>query len=245
MITNKTVVEHELELMASDFFHFAKYTMPNGVKSFERYIFHDRLFNAYESRRYVIMPKFRQGGFTTFALLYALWKCMFNLNQDIIYVCKTDHEAVGVNRNFREIIKRLPPDFKPKLTKENDHDIFFDTGSSIHFHSTSAVRGHAATLLIIDEAAFIPNMEDKWKALLPTIMNNGKCIVQSTPNGVKNWFYKTWNLSVNYGNNFHSVYLNYLEHPRYQDEQFVKNLKEQLESKRFSSEIEAVFTHDS
>ncbi|KKK58974.1 hypothetical protein LCGC14_3039030, partial [marine sediment metagenome] len=53
----------------------------------------------------------------------------------------------------------------------------------------SAMRGYTATMLIIDEAAFIPNRA--WEAIEPVIsVSKGRTILLSTPQGKRGFFYK-------------------------------------------------------
>ena len=47
-------------------------------------------------------------------------------------------------------------------------------------------------MLIIDEAAFIKGIDEIWAAAQSTLSTGGKTIVLSTPNGVGNFFHKTW-----------------------------------------------------
>ncbi len=71
-------------------------------------------------------------------------------------------------------------------------------GSQIKASSTSgdAGRSEALSLLIIDEAAHVEGMSELWTGLYPTLSTGGRCIALSTPNGVGNWFHKTYlNLS--------------------------------------------------
>ena len=54
-------------------------------------------------------------------------------------------------------------------------------------------------LLIIDEAAHIDGLDDLWTGLYPTLSTGGRCIALSTPNGVGNWFHKTYIVSADNG----------------------------------------------
>jgi phage FluMu gp28-like protein len=67
-------------------------------------------------------------------------------------------------------------------------------GSQIQAASTSgdAGRSEALSLLVIDEAAHVENLDELWAGLYPTISTGGRVIALSTPNGVGNWFHKTY-----------------------------------------------------
>ena len=92
---------------------------------------------------------------------------------------------------FKEICKLLPE----KIYRKNESDLYIDflTGGSIRFFTgerLDAMRGTKFHLVIIDEASYIPNLEDGWNnSIRPTLTDyKGKAIFLSTPRG-KNYFY--------------------------------------------------------
>lgn len=92
---------------------------------------------------------------------------------------------------FKEICKLLPD----KVYKKNETDLLIDfvTGGSVRFYTgerLDAMRGTKFHLVIIDEASYIPNLEDGWNnSIRPTLTDyKGKAIFLSTPRG-KNYFY--------------------------------------------------------
>lgn len=92
---------------------------------------------------------------------------------------------------FKEIIKSLPE----KIFKKNEQELLieFVTGGSIRFFTgerLDQLRGLKFHLAIIDEASYIPDLQDGWNnAIRPTLTDyKGKAIFLSTPKG-KNFFY--------------------------------------------------------
>lgn len=92
---------------------------------------------------------------------------------------------------FKEICKILPD----KVYKKNETDLLIDfvTGGSVRFYTgerLDAMRGTKFHLVIIDEASYIPNLEEGWNnSIRPTLTDyKGKAIFLSTPRG-KNYFY--------------------------------------------------------
>jgi hypothetical protein len=67
------------------------------------------------------------------------------------------------------------------------------------------LRSNSASLVIIDEAAFIPYMEEMWLAGQPTLIHGGSIIVISTCNGRGNWYYNTWEDAIAKNNNFYPI----------------------------------------
>jgi hypothetical protein len=115
----------------------------------------------YEKHRFNIISKFRQGGLTTVTLLLGMWKCMFQTDQQIMLLSKTDREATDIGMMVDRAVSNLPVWLSPKKDgKWNDHlKMFTETGSSVKFYSPQAARGKSVTFLIIDEVAFIEDME--------------------------------------------------------------------------------------
>jgi hypothetical protein len=92
---------------------------------------------------------------------------------------------------FKEIVDLLPLEIYSK--NESDLVITFITGGSIRFFTGERLdnlRGLKFHLAVIDEASFIPNLEDGWlNSIRPTLTDyKGKAIFLSTPKG-KNYFF--------------------------------------------------------
>ena len=95
---------------------------------------------------------------------------------------------------FTEILKSLPIEIYRK--NEADLVISFITGGSIRFFTgerLDALRGLKFHLVIIDEASYIPNLQEGWNnSIRPTLTDyKGKAIFLSTPKG-KNYFYSLY-----------------------------------------------------
>jgi hypothetical protein len=238
--------EEELSRCAESFDYFCRYlrvyTPVNGVVPLELYPFQRRLIDMYEHERFVIGIKFRQGGFSTITVLYGLWKTMFHPDQRFFFGCKTDREAIHLGKIVDQTLAYLPDWLVPKLAVNNKNKkTFSETGSFMMFHCVAAGRGVSLTHLVIDEAAFIPNMEDHWKCIYPTIATGGKCFVLSTTNGVGNWFYDTYTAASKMQNSFEVFSDGYWEHPKYQDPAVLQELRKVLGEKGFMQEIEGQF----
>ena len=79
--------------------------------------------------------------------------------------------------------------------------------------SGDAGRSEALSLLVIDEAAHVESLDELWAGLYPTISTGGRVIALSTPNGVGNWFHKTYTEAADGSNDFHPILLNWDVHP--------------------------------
>ena len=92
---------------------------------------------------------------------------------------------------FDQLIKVVPFDSnKSELSIKfpNDGSVSFFTGERL-----DNLRGRKFHLVVIDEASFIPNLEDGWlNSIRPTLTDyKGKALFISTPRG-KNYFYSLY-----------------------------------------------------
>lgn len=209
-----------------------------GLLPFILFQYQKRVIDDYEKHRFNILSKFRQGGLSTVTVLWSMWRCMFKLDETIMVLSKSDREAIAAGEIVKRGLIELPSWLRPEMDKNNDHQkLFTDTGCKLFFYTPEAARGRSITYLILDEAAFIPQMEKHWKAMFPTISTGGHCIAISTVNGVGNWYYDTFKGAEKKQNDFHVIELDYWEHPEYNDPEWVKGTRAQLGEKGWRQEI--------
>jgi hypothetical protein len=211
-----------------------------GLIPFILFEYQRKTIRDYENHRFNIISKFRQGGLTTVSILWGMWRCMFQLDQQVMLLSKTDRDATDIGQMIDRACEHLPSWLKPKKDgKWNDHlKQFTETGSACKFHSPEAARGKSVTFLIVDEAAFIPDMDKHWKAMWPILSTGGSCSLVSTVNGLGNWYEQTYHDAKEGGHNkFHVIDLDYWEHPDYNDEEWVADQKAQLGEKGFLQEV--------
>jgi len=211
-----------------------------GLIPFVLFNYQRKVIKDYENNRFNIISKFRQGGLTTVTLLWGLWRCSFKLDQQIMLLSKTDREATDIGMIIDRAVENLPTWLAPKKGegKWNDHlKMFPDTGGALKFYSPEAARGKSVTFLIIDEAAFIPDMDKHWKAMWPVLSTGGSCVLISTVNGMGNWYEQQYSDAKDKRNMFNVIDLDYWEHPEYNDEKWVEEQKKQLGEKGFLQEV--------
>lgn len=218
---------------------YVKITHPmHGLIPFIMYQYQHRVIEEYEDHRFNILRKFRQGGLTTVSVLWALWRCLFRTDQQIMVMSKTDREAIAAGEVAKKAMQYIPDWMQPQMGKSNEHEKqFIDTGSTLWFYTPEAARGKSITLLIIDEAAFIADMEKHWKAMYPVISTGGACCVVSTVNGIGNWYEEIYHGAEADENPFNIINLHYTEHPEYNDPKWVRDTKANLGDKGWKQEV--------
>jgi hypothetical protein len=235
----------EYKKCAKDFVYFCETYVKirhstKGKVPFKLYDYQKRTLEDFENHRYNIVLKFRQGGLTTLAVIWAAWKAMFNTKQNqISFVSRTDREAKISARIVTFFLHELPDWLKPEMeARPAAHEKkFMETGGSIIFSTVKAVRGRSLALLIIDEAAFISDMEENWADLQPALSGGGRCIVISTPKGKGNWYAVEYHKALNNENQFHVIDIDVSEHPDYNNPKWIAEQKSALGEKRFGQEV--------
>lgn len=210
-----------------------------GTIPFVLYKYQRRVIKEYEQNRFNMISKFRQGGLSTVSVLWGLHKCMFQKDQQIYFLSKTDREALVAG----DIARKAMDNFPYWMYDKNHADItkheksFSDIGSKICFYTPEAARGKSATYIMIDEAAFIDNMSDHWKAMYPVVAAGGNVEIISTVNGLGNWYEETYHEAQAGKNFFNIIDLDYWEHPLYANPKWAEESRVNLGEKGWQQEI--------
>ena len=229
---------------ARSFFYFChryvKILHPKfGTIPFMLYKYQRRVIGEFGSKRFNMISKFRQGGLSTVAVLWGLWKCMFQKDQQIYLLSKTDREALAAGDIARRAMDNFPywmyDASRADITKHEKN--FNDVGSKICFYTPEAARGKSATYIIIDEAAFIDKMDEHWKAMYPVIATGGHIEIISTVNGLGNWYEETYHEAQAGRNFFNIIELDYWEHPVYANPEWAEAMRANLGEKGWQQEV--------
>lgn len=191
--------------------NFCKVKHPmQGIIAFKLYSYQRKALAQFKKHRFNVFKKCRQCGASTLTGVYALWFAMMFAQKSILIVSKRDEDAMEfLNRNVKFVYDNLPDWMQKiwKLEKRNEHEMVFANGSTIRSLTSSpdTLRSNSASLIIVDEAAFMPAMETMWSGGWSTIQTGGSVIVISTTNGLGNWYWKTWNDAINKDNDFNPI----------------------------------------
>lgn len=159
----------------------------------------------WETNRYSLTLKARQIGWTTLVAAHQFWLAFFREDQNIIDLSRTEREAVLLLRKTKYGHKHLPEwmiQRGPKSLVEHQQRMAFDNGSQITSMPSASdpARGESATLVVVDEWAFLPNPSEAWASIEPVADAGGKIIGLSTANGSGNFFHHLW-VGASTGNN--------------------------------------------
>jgi len=186
-----------------------------GKIKFKLYDFQYDVLKAYQENDYNIVLKSRQLGISTLSAAYALWMMLFHNDKNVLCIATTKDTAKNIVTKVRIMYDGLPAWLKTQIIENNKLSLVFKNGSQIKALASteSAGRSEALSLLILDEAAFIEKIDIIWTASQQTLATGGQCLAISTPNGVGNWFHKTWLDATDEVNKFNTIKLHWSAHP--------------------------------
>lgn len=207
--------------------HYIKISVPGGMitqkesdiwNATDKYKHLVKLYESSNVNNINFMASRQHGKTTTIAqlMLHAL---LFYPGLKIEMLTLTKKNAEDTVERIKFMYAHLPDWLKiTKYLGRGDYKTYieFQNGSKFSTRYISGnispdtiARGMSVPMLWIDEAAFIPHMEDAWTAAQPAIatarkfaLKNrypSKIIMSTTPNGAgENFFYKLWSNSWDY-----------------------------------------------
>lgn len=216
----KQLIKAEYAKCALDPIHFMrKYAYiqhpTRGKILFDLYQFQERSLDEISKHDYSIILKSRQLGISTLTAGYALWNMIFNEDFNVLVIATKQDVAKNLVTKVRIMHQYLPTWLKSKVVEDNKLSLRLTNGSQIKAVSAAgdAGRSEALSLLVMDEAAFIDKIDEIWASAQQTLATGGKAIVLSTPNGMGNFFHKSWVKAEAGENKFNTIRLHWTVHP--------------------------------
>jgi hypothetical protein len=187
---------------------------------FNLFPFQEKVLDLFNNNQYIITLKSRQLGISTLAAGYSLWLMLFHKDKNVLALATTQATARNLVTKVIFMYDELPKWLRLPVKEKNKLSLRLSNGSKItaKSSSTDAARSEAVSLLLIDEAAFIDNIDETFTAAQQTLATGGQCMALSTPNGIGNWFHKTWVKGQQGENSFVPVRLDWRVHPERNDE---------------------------
>jgi len=216
----KQLIAKEYQKCATDPVHFMrKYCYiqhpTKGKILFNLFPFQEKCIGEFATHDYNIILKSRQLGISTLSAGISLWHMIFQDDFNCLVIATKQDVAKNLVTKVRTMHQYLPSWLKNRSIEDNKLSLRFANGSQIKAVSSGgdAGRSEALSLLIIDEAAFVDRIDDIWASSQQTLATGGKAIILSTPNGVGNFFHKTWVKAEDGENDFNTIRLHWSLHP--------------------------------
>ena len=218
--TLKEIIKEEYQKCASDPIYFMKKYCKiqhpvRGKIAFHLFPFQEDTLVDFKDHRYNIILKSRQTGISTLTAGFSLWKMLFNDDFNVLVIATKQEVAKNLVTKVRVMNQYLPSWLKLETIEDNKLSLRYSNGSQIKATSAAgdAGRSEALSLLVFDEAAFIDKIEEIWVSAQSTLSTGGNAIILSTPNGVGNFFHKTWVGAEDGSNGFNPIKLHWSVHP--------------------------------
>ncbi|MFA5408923.1 MAG: phage terminase large subunit [Bacilli bacterium] len=134
----------------------------------------------------------RQSGKSSTAAILALWEAIHKPRSTIVLDSPSLRQSQELMLKFAEFLDMV--DKNVKLDSDTKLSVRFANGSRVLAlpGSEKTIRGiSAVTLLILDEAAAIP--DELYGAVRPMLaVSRGRLVLMSTPRGEQGFFFDTW-----------------------------------------------------
>jgi hypothetical protein len=209
--------------LRDDFIHYAKHclkirTKDDGVKPFElneaqRYV-HDiaeRQLRENGKVRIIVL-KGRQQGMSTYIEGRYYWKVTHSKGARA-YILTHESEATS---NLFDMVDRYhtnnPPQTKPSTSKDSGKELHFDRLDSGYKVGTAGASetGRSQTIQYFhgSEVAFWPHAEKHARGVLQAVpKDSGEIFLESTSDGIGNYFYKVWRDAIAGKSDYEAVFV--------------------------------------
>jgi hypothetical protein len=189
-----------------------------GLIPFKTFEYQKRTLGFFHKKRFNVILKPRQMGFTEITSAFIVWLILFHPDASVLCLSTKSETAKNVIRRVRTALKNVPKWLLiSDIQTDNKTSIELSNGSWVKSvaKSADAGRSEALTLLVIDEAAHIEGFDEIWTGIKPTVSAGGRIIMLSTPNGVGNVFHKVYEEAQTGANDFNPIRVEWWEHPEH------------------------------
>lgn len=219
----RAMAEDRRQRIRSDVREFAKVcwiTDPVlGEMPFPPWDWQLNLLHLWATTRLCVVLKARQLGVSWLVAIFVTWVAMFNPSQRILLVSIGQREADKLLEKVAFILRKLPPDIRPRYTSLVRIIRFPDIDSEIEsLPSTGGVgRSRSASIVVLDEHAHQDNADAIFVAIEPTVQK-GKLLSISTANGVGVLHTRLYKGAAEKANGFQAVFIPWYAHPERDEE---------------------------
>ncbi len=248
------------ERLTNDFAYFAKHCLSVLDKSGKLVPFELNKAQAYihakaqeqlrrTGRVRLIIPKARQGGVSTY-VSGRFYHKNNRLNNRLTFILS--HQAKTTDKLFdmaERYHNNCPDAIKPKVVVDNSRQLVFENGSEYAVGTAGSGdvgRGFTAHQLHLSEAAFFDKTDEIDTGLIQAVSDEAgtEIFVESTGNGIGNWFYQTCMDAIKGIGDFECVFIPWFwmdEYRRELPENFVITPEEQEYKERFKLDDEQIY----
>jgi hypothetical protein len=174
-----------------------------------------QVLETFQRERLIIILKARQLGISWLVCLYVLWLCLFHSGKTVIVFSKGQDEADEMITRIRFLFTNLQWPHLATLTIDNASELGWSNGSRVESFAATKTAGRSltASLLILDEFAFMLWGSKLYGSAKPTINDGGSMIILSTADAPGSTFYQHWQQAKKQISGFVHIFLPWSARP--------------------------------
>jgi len=175
----------------------------------------------------------------------ALWYAITHAEAEVLLTAKTQRQSMELFRQIKSEMRGSKAESDEwGIQRETRTEINFSNGSRIVClplgRDGSNIRGYGADLLIVDEAAYVPE-EIFQEVLMPFLaVGENQFVMISTPRGKRGFFYKRFDEAERDENDYFVQQVPTWKNPRV-PEKFIERQRNNLTPMQFKREIRGEF----
>ena len=175
-----------------------------------------RVLALMASTRLIAFLKARQLGVTWLVCLFAMRLCTFRRGQEVLFLSKGQNEAnkLAERTSYLYHQHQNRADL-PMLIKDGTQELAWDNGSRVSSlpATKDAGRSDTASLVVLDEWAFMKWPQETLAAIKPTIDAGGKLFIISSADGNGTAYHQLWQAAEAGQNGYLPVFLPWFARP--------------------------------
>lgn len=179
-------------------------------------LIHEAIQHKNKGRDRTIILKARQLGITTLKLIQGLDKALFIKNKTIVITAHKKEKQIELFRRVKYAFEQMPNTIilddgtvwhKPKVKDDNKNELSFPENNS-RIQVSLDCRSGTPTDVHITELAFRRDAKEMMTGTLPSIHKKANLTIETTANGMGNYFHSMWNKNYKQENaQFHTLFL--------------------------------------
>jgi hypothetical protein len=172
------------------------------------------LFNALNAHSRVIILKARQMGFSTAVTGYLYHKTITTPGTNTALIGYNSDLTAELLDKVKTFYRTTPDSIRPQIQYNSKYEISFpaiDSKILVLPSSENVGRGYTLHNVLCTELAFWDKAEEKMLAIENAVPQDGKIIIESTPNAMGNLYHRMWMADNGYAKQQYGWWWGYTE----------------------------------